>query len=73
MNKPLYESYWQMDIAKRAFNMTESYFVQSLIDDPDLFVLLKRMKDDMQVISNSLQLYIHEDMKHGKDSLDTSA
>jgi hypothetical protein len=69
MNKPLFQTHWQLDIAERALDLAQSHWIQSPVTDTDIAFAFKRLKSDMELINNTLQLYIQDDMENGKNTL----
>jgi hypothetical protein len=63
MNKMVFESYWQADIALSAVGVAESAFIQSQTVDGDLLLLFSKVKDDLQVIHNTLKEYAIDDIQ----------
>ena len=65
-NRALFEAYWQADIAYNAMLVALPAFDQSGIDDDELTDLIQMVKDDLEVVINSIKDYAQTDLENGK-------
>jgi len=63
MNKMIFESFWQADIALSAIQVAQSAYDQSEIDDQELGDRIAIVSGDLQLIYNSLKNYAINDIQ----------
>ena len=63
MNKMIFESFWQTDIALSAIQVAQSAYDQSEIDDQELGDRIAIVSGDLQLIYNSLKDYAINDIQ----------
>jgi len=63
MNKMVFESYWQADIAYSAVQVAQSAYEQSEIDDQELEDLFAIVSGDLRIILETLKMYTVNDIQ----------